>query len=205
MPRPRLGQNQNPMHMVWHDDESIQFCVREVPRDLIPTGGDHLAGLAKSHLAVSNLAEGAPAVHGADRHEIRTRLRVIESDKAERPAARFHDLSCVCGWFFLVEAAGSAMADPTTPEPEPRNVNRPGMADPGPRTSERESTGHRRSLRVVPGRICFLIDSAFSTRGRAGVFPAVRGGGYTLPGGFDAKGSRGPRAHQRAEASGRSG
>src|SRR5579863_5476412 len=187
MPRPRLDQNQNPMHMVWHDDESIQLCVREVPRDLIPTGGDHLAGLAKSHLAVSNFAEGAPAVHGADRHEIRSRLRVIESGKAERPAARFHDLSCACGWFFLVEAAGSAMADP------------------GPRTPERESTGHRRSLRVVPGRICFLIDSAFSTCGRGGVFPAVRGGGYTLPGGFDAKGSRGPRAHQRAEASGRAG
>lgn len=166
MPRPRLSQNQNPMHMVWHHDKSIQFRIREVQRNLIPAAGDHLPSVVKPHLAVSNLPESTPAAHGAYCHEICSRLRVIESGQTQRATTGFHDLSCVWGWFFLARLArGSAMADP-----------------------------------YLQGRISLLIDSAFSTRGRAGVFTVVRGGGYPLPGGFGAQGRRGSGAHQRAEA-----
>ena len=60
MPDPYIFKNQDAVEMVRHHNKRIERNVREMPRNLIPIGGNN----------VTHLAENAATIPGADGYEV---------------------------------------------------------------------------------------------------------------------------------------
>jgi hypothetical protein len=78
MPGPGLIEDENPMQMIWHHDKSISLNVREVLWNLLPASPNALANGIHLHLPIHHLAEFAPMLFRANRHEISLSTTVVE-------------------------------------------------------------------------------------------------------------------------------
>ncbi len=52
-----VGDLDQSMDVVWHNDETIQLDVGEMTREIRPTGSDDIAKFIEHHVAVINLSE----------------------------------------------------------------------------------------------------------------------------------------------------
>jgi len=81
-----MGNHQNAMNMVRHDDECIQLDMREMVRYVRPTLVCDVTRLVQTHFPRHHLAEQTRAVVDADGDKICPRLRVIISGQANAAA-----------------------------------------------------------------------------------------------------------------------
>ena len=81
-----MGNHQDAVDMVWHDDECIQLDMREMVRYVRPTLVCDATRIVQPHLARHHLAEQTQPVLGTDGHKIRPRLRVIVFGQANAAA-----------------------------------------------------------------------------------------------------------------------
>lgn len=79
MGRPYISavENENPVNVVWHDDERIKVRKREMSGDFMPAGGDNLTPFVQPHLIPNNLPEHAFLPIAANGDEVRAFLPVI--------------------------------------------------------------------------------------------------------------------------------
>jgi len=76
MPRP-YGDDQYAVDMIGHDDEFIQFDVRKMPGNFVPTFHHDLAVFVQSHFAIYHVPQQTFPIARADGDEIRADLGVI--------------------------------------------------------------------------------------------------------------------------------
>jgi hypothetical protein len=77
-----IGDHDDSVNMIRHDDKRIQFNHRETMRNVLPTTPGDFARIVQMHLAVDHMAEQACVFPRAHLHEIRPRLGVIISIQA---------------------------------------------------------------------------------------------------------------------------
>jgi hypothetical protein len=86
--------HQNPMHVIRHDHERIQHDVRIVRGNGTPAARHRQPGRVQLHSVVDYTSEQTLMPAGADRHEVRPRLRIIIRKPPNRPITmmsfRFH-------------------------------------------------------------------------------------------------------------------
>jgi len=81
-----LRDNNNPMHVVGHDDERIQLGMRVMHRQLIPAAAGDLTFDAQMYLTVDNPGQRALTPIRADSDEIRAGVGVIPCGQTNRAA-----------------------------------------------------------------------------------------------------------------------
>jgi hypothetical protein len=78
-----IGDNDDAVYVIGHDNKGIQFNKREMVRNVLPTTPGDFASLVQPHFFIDNLAEKAFPIAGANRHEIRPWLGIIMSLQAD--------------------------------------------------------------------------------------------------------------------------
>jgi hypothetical protein len=84
-----IGQDDDSMHMVRHDDPFVQRDARVVLRDFGPALGGDFAQGGQAHFAIADLPEGGGAVFDANGDEIMAGVAVIPTRQARRFDAVF--------------------------------------------------------------------------------------------------------------------
>ena len=86
MRRPYAGDDENAVHMIWHDNPGIRFHLGKMGGDLVPKQLRYSSDIVHPHLAVHNVAEDTHTVLGANGHEICAVAGVIELSQPNRTA-----------------------------------------------------------------------------------------------------------------------
>jgi hypothetical protein len=81
-----MGDHQNSVDMIRHDDEFIQFHMREMDRYVMPTLLKNPRGIVQLHYTISNIPEQARPALGTDGNKIRPGLGIIVSQQANGTA-----------------------------------------------------------------------------------------------------------------------
>lgn len=74
------------MQVVRHDDEGIERDFRSDFGSSFPFDRNDPSSFIEAHLGVDHLAEKAPAIVGADRHEVAAGLGIVVFAEANRAA-----------------------------------------------------------------------------------------------------------------------
>jgi hypothetical protein len=81
-----LFDRKNAMHVIGHDDKSLDFDAGKMIGNVDPTGANYVADRAEPHAAVLYPAEDAALAKRTNRNEIHSGLRIVEVPEAYRPA-----------------------------------------------------------------------------------------------------------------------
>src|SRR3972149_1000861 len=81
-------EHDNPVQVIWHNDERVQFDFFPYRCGTGPFRFDNPASLVEVHLPSNYLPKHARLSPGTDRHEVCPRSRVVVSRKADRSTVR---------------------------------------------------------------------------------------------------------------------
>ena len=80
----RTIQREDPVHMIRHDLIGVDFGIREMEWDLLPTLPYKIADGVRKEFSFSHIAKNVRAILSADRHEVQACTTVVAFSKAQR-------------------------------------------------------------------------------------------------------------------------